>query len=171
MPDVAANYGMPLILWSYYERLKLKRLKFQKAEKLIRPKINFPAPHSGSPTSICRPFSHLDNNWAIWMREKVLLLSNWKAEIKFSLLNHLAFWAFMKKRLLFWFILIINLCRHFFCGFEKKVLDQNGPYINKFQTILRNVSLSVILEFFLSSASSSSSSSVVCVLVSRPNFY
>ena len=33
---------------------------------------------------------------------------------------------------------------------EKKVLDPNGPYTSTFQTILKNVCLSVISEFFLS---------------------
>ena len=43
----------------------------------------------------------------------------------------------------FWFIFIINLCRQFFAISERKVLDQNVTYIDTFQTILRNVCLSV----------------------------
>ena len=49
-----------------------------------------------------------------------------------------------------------NICGQFFGGFWKHVLDQNGSFINMFQTNIRNVSLSVILEFCLSV--------VVCVL-------
>ena len=45
----------------------------------------------------------------------------------------------------------------FFAISEKKVLDPNGPYISTFQSILRNVYLSVILEFCLLSSSSSAS--------------
>ena len=56
---------------------------------------------------------------------------------------------------LFWFIFIII---DFFCNFWKKVLDQNGPYINTFQTNLRNDCLSVIPELYLSSVV------VICVL-------
>ena len=41
----------------------------------------------------------------------------------------------------------------FFKHLEKKVLDPNGPYISTFQTNLRNVCLSVILESCLSSSS------------------
>ena len=52
------------------------------------------------------------------------------------------------KKHIFWFTFIVNLCRHFL-WFPKKVLDQNGPYINMFQTNLRNVCVSVILEFCL----------------------
>ena len=53
----------------------------------------------------------------------------------------------------FCFIFIIkNLCRHFF-RFLKKI-DPNGPYIGTFQTILRNVCLSIILELCLLSSSS-----------------
>ena len=52
----------------------------------------------------------------------------------------------------FLFLLFYN-CR-------KKVLDPNGPYISTSQIEIRNVCLSVILEFCLSS----SSSSVVCTL-------
>ena len=55
------------------------------------------------------------------------------------------------------FTFIVNLCKHFLCDCRKKVLDQNGPYINMFQTNLRNDCLSVILEFCLLSSS-------VCVL-------
>ena len=44
---------------------------------------------------------------------------------------------------------IVNLCRNFFAISEKRV--QNGPYINTFQISLKNVCLSVILEFWLSS--------------------
>ena len=43
-----------------------------------------------------------------------------------------------------------KMARHS-CDFRKKVLDQNGLYINTFQSYLRNVCLSVILEFCLSS--------------------
>ena len=43
---------------------------------------------------------------------------------------------FLKK--VFWFICIINLCRQFFVFSERKVLDQNEPYIKTFQIVLRN---------------------------------
>ena len=41
------------------------------------------------------------------------------------------------------------LCRQYFAVSKKNCLDQNRPYINTFQTILRYVCLSVILEFCL----------------------
>ena len=47
---------------------------------------------------------------------------------------------------------MVYLYRQFFCHFRKKVLDQNGPYISTIQTILRNVCLTVILEFSLPSS-------------------
>ena len=49
---------------------------------------------------------------------------------------------------------IVNLCRQSFYDFRKKDLDQNGPYINTFQTNLRKICVSVILEFCLLSFSS-----------------
>ena len=51
----------------------------------------------------------------------------------------------------FWFTFIVNLCKQFFAIPERKILHQNGPYINTFQINLRNVCLSLIPEFCLSS--------------------
>ena len=52
-----------------------------------------------------------------------------------------------------------------FCDFQKKkVLDQNGPYINTFQKNLGNVCLSVILDFCQSSIVCCFSSSVFSLL-------
>ena len=44
------------------------------------------------------------------------------------------------------------MCSQFCCNFRKKVLGPNGSYISTSQIKLRNVCLSVILEFCLSSA-------------------
>ena len=53
--------------------------------------------------------------------------------------------CFLRKT--FWFTLV-NLYFHNFVTFEKKVQDQNGPYyISTSQTKMRNICLSVILEF------------------------
>ena len=41
----------------------------------------------------------------------------------------------------------VNLCSLTFAISEKIVLDPNGPYVELFQTNLRNVYMSVILEF------------------------
>ena len=46
---------------------------------------------------------------------------------------------------------------------EKRILDPNGPYISTFQKILRNVCLSVILEFCLSSVICRLPSVVCCL--------
>ena len=58
--------------------------------------------------------------------------------------------------ILFWFTFSKPM-QNFFAIFEKKVLYQIGPYINTFQTNIKNICLSVILEFCLSSIG-------VCVL-------
>ena len=47
----------------------------------------------------------------------------------------------------FWVAFQVTLCSHYFCDFQKKALDPNGPYTSTFQKNLKNVSLSVILEF------------------------
>ena len=89
-----------------------------------------------------------------------------RLQLKDGLVGYKILFAYFVVEAKFWFILVINLCRHFFAIFLKKVLDQNGPYIKMFQTNLRNLCLSVILEFYLSS----SSSSVVAVCVLAPPY-
>ena len=41
----------------------------------------------------------------------------------------------------YWFTFQIILCFHYFCDFQKMVLDPNKPFINKFQIMLSNVCL------------------------------
>ena len=65
----------------------------------------------------------------------------------------------------FWFIFISKLYSLSFAISDKKDQDQKGPYINMFQTNLRNVCLSVILAFSLSL-------SFVCdQLMQRPRYF
>ena len=71
-------------------------------------------------------------------------------------------------------LLLVNICRHFLAIFEKKVLSQNGPYINTFKTDLGNVEFSVILELCLSSSVVAcchlSSSIVIVICVFAPDY-
>ena len=77
----------------------------------------------------------VDCHWPIFFCKKILYTSieHVKYIINCTLLGYFAVTLYVPT---------------IFATSGKKVLDPNGPYINTFQTILRNVCLSIISEFF-----------------------
>ena len=71
--------------------------------------------------------------------------------IKIILWTFCTLWQVIYAIVIFVCYFSSNSIFELFCDFQKKALDQNGPYIITFQTNLRNNCLSVIQEFCLSS--------------------
>ena len=105
----------------------------------------------------------------------VLLLSDiqiWRLNFKFGVMNFLCSYFYLTIffrygiKIILWtfctlwqaiYAFVIFVCYfssnsifELFCDFQKKALDQNGPYISTFLTNLRNVCLSIVSELCMS---------------------